>query len=111
MDPLFERSAPAVREIFEALLRLVREVMPDATEQLDLPDHLVAFGFGPPGGVRMRGLAVGLVPHAAHVNGESMIRMPVPTGYGSGIRSPVLGQSPCRWRSFTPPPSTRTGSD
>lgn len=64
MDPLFERSAPAVREIFEALLRLVREVMPDAREQLDLPDHLVAFGFGPPGGVRMRGLAVGLVPHA-----------------------------------------------
>ena len=68
MDSLFERSAPAVREIFEALLRLVREVMPDATEQLDLPDNLVAFGFGPPGGVRMRGLAVGLVPHAAHVN-------------------------------------------
>ena len=68
MDPLFERSSPAVREIFEALLGLVREVMPDSREQLDLPDHIVAFGFGPPGGVRMRGLAVGLVPHAAHVN-------------------------------------------
>jgi len=31
--------------------------------------------------------------------------------WGSGIRSPVLGQSPCRWRSFTPPLSARNGSD
>ena len=50
-------------------------------------------------------------PHAAHVNGESMIRMPVPTGYGSGIRSPVLGHFPCRRRSFTPPSSTRAKPD
>ncbi|HEY9378792.1 MAG TPA: hypothetical protein VIQ02_17070, partial [Jiangellaceae bacterium] len=44
------------------------EVMPDAQEQVDLPDRVLAFGFGPPGGVRMRGLAVGLIPHTAHVN-------------------------------------------
>jgi len=68
VDTLFERSAPAVREIFVALQALIREVMPDASEQLDLPDRLVAFGFGPPGGARMRGLAVALIPHAAHVN-------------------------------------------
>ena len=68
MDPLFERSAPGVRQIFVALRALVREVMPDAGEQLDLPDRLVAFGFGPPGGIRMRGLALALIPHAAHVN-------------------------------------------
>jgi hypothetical protein len=68
VDALFEQSAPPVREIFVALQGLVREVMPDASEQLDLPDRLVAFGFGPAGGVRMRGLAVALIPHAAHVN-------------------------------------------
>ena len=68
LDPLLERHAPAVREVFHALRALVREVMPDAVEQLDLPDRVLAFGFGPPGGVRLRGLAVGLIPHAAHVN-------------------------------------------
>ncbi|MEA2651006.1 MAG: hypothetical protein QOI85_727, partial [Chloroflexota bacterium] len=51
-----------------ALRALIGDVMPDATEQLDLPDHLLAFGFGPPGGTRLRDLAVALIPHAAHVN-------------------------------------------
>ena len=68
VDALLERHTPAVREVFHALRALVREVMPDAVEQLDMPDRVLAFGFGPPGGVRLRGLAVGLIPHAAHVN-------------------------------------------
>ncbi len=68
LDTLLERHTPAVREVFHALRAVVREVMPDAVEQLDLPDRVLAFGFGPPGGVRLRGLAVGLIPHAAHVN-------------------------------------------
>jgi hypothetical protein len=57
-----------VAAILVALRGLVREVMPDANEGLDLPDRVLAFGYEPPGGVRMRGLAVGLIPHAAHVN-------------------------------------------
>jgi hypothetical protein len=68
LDALLERHTAEVRAIFEALRALVHEVLPDATEQLDLPDHLVAFGFGPPGGTRLRDLAVALIPHAAHVN-------------------------------------------
>ena len=68
LDDLLERHNPAVREVFHALRALVREVMPDAVEQLDLPDRVLAFGFVAPGGVRLRGLAVGLIPHAAHVN-------------------------------------------
>ena len=68
LDTLLERHTPAVREVFVALRALVREVMPDAVQQLDLPDRVLAFGFGPPGGVRLRDLAVGLIPHAAHVN-------------------------------------------
>ena len=68
-DALLERHSPEVRAIFGELVRVCRDAMPGATEQLDLPDHLLAFGFGPPGGgVRMRGLAVALIPHAAHVN-------------------------------------------
>lgn len=68
LDDLLSRHAPTVRGIFIALRDLVREVMPDAVEQLDLPDRVLAFGFGPPGGVRLSGFAVGLIPHAAHVN-------------------------------------------
>src|ERR1700752_5132160 len=65
---LLDSHSPAIREVFGALRALMSEVMPDAEEQLDLPDRVLAFGFGPPGGVRMRGLAVGLIPHTAHVN-------------------------------------------
>ena len=50
LDALLERHTPDVRDVFLALRALVRELMPDATEQLDLPDRLLAFGFGPPGG-------------------------------------------------------------
>jgi hypothetical protein len=65
---LMEPHSPTVRDVFGALRGLTRDVMPDAQEQVDLPDRVLAFGFGPPGGVRMRGLAVGLIPHTAHVN-------------------------------------------
>ena len=65
---LLEPHTPTVRDVFGALRALARDVMPDAQEQVDLPDRVHAFGFGPPGGVRMRGLAVGLIPHTAHVN-------------------------------------------
>jgi hypothetical protein len=65
---LLEPHTPTIRDVFGALRALAREVMPDAVEQVDLPDRVLAFGFGPPGGIRMRGLAVGLIPHRAHVN-------------------------------------------
>jgi Domain of unknown function (DU1801) len=65
---LLEGHTPAVRDVFTACAALVREVMPGTTEQLDLPDRVLAFGFGQPGGIRMRDLAVGLIPHGAHVN-------------------------------------------
>ena len=68
VDGLLENSSPEVRAVFLAAADLVRDVMPDATEQLDMPDRLLAFGFGPPGGSRLRDFAVALIPHAAHVN-------------------------------------------
>jgi hypothetical protein len=68
IDGLLELSSPAVRSVFLAAADAVRDVMPDANEQVDLPDRVLAFGFGPPGGTRLRGMAVGLIPHTAHVN-------------------------------------------
>ena len=68
LDRLLDKHSPEVREVFVALRSLVGELMPDATEQLDLPDRLLAFGFGPPGGIRIRDMAVALIPHTSHVN-------------------------------------------
>ena len=68
LGTLLEPHSATVRHVFGALRTLVGDVMPDAQEQVDLPDRLLAFGFGPPGGVRMPGLAVALIPHTAHVN-------------------------------------------
>jgi len=67
---LLDPHTPTIRDVFGALRALVREVMPDAEEQVDLPDRVLAFGFGPPRGVRLRGLAIGLIPHTAHVNAQ-----------------------------------------
>ena len=68
LDGLLDPHPARVRETFLSLAELVREVAPDATEQLDLPDRLLAFGFGPAGGTRLRNFAIALIPHAAHVN-------------------------------------------
>ena len=86
LDDLLRVSSEQVRAVFMALQDLVREVIPDATEQLDLPDRVLAFGFGPPGGVRMPGLAVGLIPHSAHVNVQLFdgAELPDPSGIVEG---------------------------
>jgi hypothetical protein len=68
LDALLEDHAPQVREVFLALRSLMRDLMPGATEQLDVPDRLLAFGFGMTGGLRLRDFAVGLIPHTSHVN-------------------------------------------
>lgn len=68
LDVLLEPHSQQVREVFLAAADLIRDVAPDANEQVDLPDRLLAFGFGPPGGIRMRDLIVALISHRAHVN-------------------------------------------
>ena len=90
LDALLEPQSATVRDVFVALRALAREVLPDANEQLDLPDRVLAFGFGPPGGVRLRGMAVGLIPHTSHVNVQLAdgAELPDPTGIieGTGKR-------------------------
>jgi len=84
---LLEPHSPAIRDVFGALRALARELMPDAQEQVDLPDRVLALGFGPPGGVRMSGFAVGLIPHTAHVNVQLAdgALLPDPEGIVEGI--------------------------
>jgi Domain of unknown function (DU1801) len=86
LEPLLADHSATVQEVFLALRTLVLDVMPDAEEALDLPDRVLAFGHGPPGGVRMRGLAVGLIPHTAHVNVQLAdgAQLPDPTGIVEG---------------------------
>jgi hypothetical protein len=86
LGPLLERQSDEVATVFLGLRTLILEVMPDATESLDLPDRVLAFGYGPPGGVRMRGLAIGLIPHTAHVNVQLAdgAELPDPTGIVEG---------------------------
>lgn len=67
-ETLIANSRPEIQAVFRLAADLVREVMPDAFEQVDLPDRVLAFGFGSPGGARLRDFAVGLIPHTAHVN-------------------------------------------
>ena len=83
---LLEPHSATVRDVFTALRALAREVLPDANEQLDLPDRVLAYGFGPPGGIRPRGMAVGLIPHTAHVNVQLAdgAELPDPTGIVEG---------------------------
>jgi hypothetical protein len=83
---LLEPHTQVVRDVFGALRALTREVIPDAGEQVDLPDRLLAFGFGPPGGIRMRGLLIALIPHTAHVNVQLAdgAQLPDPTGIVEG---------------------------
>jgi hypothetical protein len=68
LESLLEGHTPGVHDVFLRLRDVMHHVMPGTTEQVDLPDHLLAFGFGPPGGVRMRDLVVALIPHSGHVN-------------------------------------------
>jgi hypothetical protein len=86
LAPLLESHTDDVRAVFLALRAVVLDVMPGAEEALDLPDRVLAFGYGPPGGVRMRGLAVGLIPHTAHVNVQLAdgADLPDPTGIVEG---------------------------
>ena len=86
LEPLLDSQTEEVATVFLAVRALVREVMPDAEEALDLPDRVLAFGYGPPGGVRMRGLAVGLIPHSSHVNVQlaTGAELPDPTGIVEG---------------------------
>jgi hypothetical protein len=65
---LIEGRPTEISAVLRRARSLVLDVIPGATERVDLPDHLVAFGMGTGGGIRLRDLLIALVAHRAHVN-------------------------------------------
>jgi hypothetical protein len=64
LDALLAGHSPTIRATTERLRQLVREMAPQANETVDLPDHLLAYGWTD----RMRDLVFAIAPHTAHVN-------------------------------------------
>ena len=64
VEELLATHDELVRAIARDLRVTVRAAFPDAIEQVDLPDHLIAFGRS----TKVRGLLFGIAPHTAHVN-------------------------------------------
>ena len=55
---------PEVRELAWKLRAVIREVMPEAIEQLDPSAHLIGYGVGR----TYKGLICGITLHKAHIN-------------------------------------------
>ena len=58
---LLAKTAPDMRLIVERLRAVIADELPEASETVDLPDNLLAYGTGR----RLRDLVVGIIPHAA----------------------------------------------
>jgi hypothetical protein len=63
-ETLLEPHVPVVAETARALRRLVAEAFPDAMEQVDFGNKLLAVGKT----MAMRDLTFAIIPHTAHVN-------------------------------------------
>ena len=63
-ETLLSASSPDIAATARALRRVVVQAIPTATQSVDLPDRLLAFGTGP----KLRDMLFAIIPHAAHVN-------------------------------------------
>jgi hypothetical protein len=63
-ETLLAASSPDIAATARALRRAVADANPTATQSVDLPDRLLAFGTGP----KLRDMLFAIIPHAAHVN-------------------------------------------
>jgi hypothetical protein len=64
VELLLANYSPEVQDLARQVRRLVLEVMPEAVECVDPPDHLVTYGFG----TRMNDIVFVLMPVKAGVN-------------------------------------------
>ena len=63
-EKLLADRTPEVAATARALRTAVREALPDAVQQVDFPDGLLAIGTG----TKLRDQLFAIVPHKAHVN-------------------------------------------
>jgi hypothetical protein len=63
-EKLLADRTPEVAATARALRTAVREALPDAVQQVDFPDGLLAIGTG----TKLRDQLFAIVPHTAHVN-------------------------------------------
>jgi len=85
-EKLLEPHTPAVAETARALRTLVAAAFPEAVEQVDFGNKLLAVGKS----MGMRDLAFAIIPHSAHVNVQlpDGVDLPDPDGLieGTGKR-------------------------
>ena len=64
VDRLLAEHTPELQAIERALRATIRTAFPDAIEQVDFPDRLIAFGRT----MKIRGLLFAIIAHKSHVN-------------------------------------------
>jgi hypothetical protein len=64
VDRLLAEHPPELQAIERALRATIRDAVPDAVEQVDFGNKLIAFGRS----TKMRGLLFAIIAHKAHVN-------------------------------------------
>jgi hypothetical protein len=64
VDRLLAEHPPELQAIERALRATIRDAVPDAVEQVDFGNRLIAFGRS----TKMRGLLFAIIAHKAHVN-------------------------------------------
>ena len=64
LEQFLAHYAPEVRELAWQLRTVIREVMPEAIEQLDPPANLIGYGLDR----TYKGMVCGITLHSAHIN-------------------------------------------
>jgi hypothetical protein len=77
-ETLLASSSPEIAATARALRAAVEQAFPDAVQQVDMPDRLLAFGTS----AAMRDLLFAIIPHKAHVNLQLVDGVDLPNSDG-----------------------------
>ena len=64
LEPFIAPYSPVIQQLALKLRALIREVVPEAIDQLDAPAHLIGYGLDR----TYKGLICGITLHKAHIN-------------------------------------------
>ena len=79
VDRLLAEHTPEIQAIERALRATIRAAFPDAVEQVDFGNKLIAFGRS----MKMRGLLFAIIAHKSHVNLQLADGADLPNADGS----------------------------